>query len=1343
MESGINENMNNILEYEEGHKPSSNNTDHIVVEMENRTRFETTSRSKATGGHPPLPDVPDSFESPSIPLGTLMKYGVYKISQELTILSDLVPKSTDQNKKISIVEFSYLARQITVKILALVKWVKQFKKYRVCIPITYFLEQQAQLFIETADTLVRIAREELLYARVAYYEIPAAIDIQHGVFTRMPLCIKKRFIPEPPVTPQQEAECLSRLSYIIQAKIAFSSNKLSPRIKNIDIKNGHVTLTVPGEFAVCLTLLGEEKDTKWTLLNISILVEQYEIGYGTKLVHPLQLHTMHNLIQNRIHHSEEPIVELYTILHYFCVGLQLDVLFCEATQLITNQLKGCINIENYDNTLGSLTISYWPVFDGKRFTSSQFKFTVYRDDNSNNSGLRVKHFPLGDNLPGLDENNGKLSLSNLISETVKVRAFEKSLRIKKKLDSMKPYIIVEVVGVMSPKLIYPLLIMGTRGEEECLHISISMFSGNVVCNVPYLGDYQMLDKLSAAFNKNASVANLSKMIEKIRTSLLLKRYSSAIADLNIRLLKKGEVKQNIINNVLFKDKECLFFNLPKEKAFSIGIVFTPDSRTGVNIHFFLISFNSNKSTFMQLEPSKLIYSGTEINLVDSEDMVISNYENIRRAHEQVWIGCERQLKAAVAVIEEKISFIKICEQLDMKKIKYTQIARQSFVGGLYIEIKEFNKYHATQSSTFYENLRHCYLRVDSRAKVVWPLEFTVINTPVVSDYFTKPPFGDEAVATTGAKTCFQDIYESSIASQSYLSTSEAITSAVIERLDTFSKLYNPIERFAQAYYKYYHNHCNIVLYSYHKLIIAYGEKRDMLLFLTYKSKNKMFLLSFGQCLPRDTLNQVGPKRTNSKDDYTIWNPHSIVKEFLNEKLTTGHSLTPIIQYVVNTIRPLKSLIKFAYPKIRSIGAFSQTMKIDSTYPAELRCFLATQDDNIIRLSYGIIQLEFCFVSNGDVFIRDCSRSAPLSVGLGAFLDLMCPGASVVNLNTADNEYFSPRSLPVNSSNTSSPAKSNARLSLSVPAPKNNSADGMDISQNESADFFSMTIESRQLHYSTNRNVFKINQDSMEKMCLDTNVNSNFSYLDDYLYGINYLEKIGAILDFQKRDITLGGSNPSFVINNLSISMYHINATLFGIRHPNKENGWNINIHVYLDPKLFKVKCKLEFNGNSIPLVDDIETAEKYFEKCVVRSGNESSILSFINMCRICNSRAFANLAYLMKLEMNPNPDHFYKFFFQLAPTKIEQLPNSSMAIRPWKINPTDSSIDNSKIDINCIYAFTPNVLTLRPTGQTHDPREQVILDIFKRESEAAKAAGECCIARCINSILIAEKKSTL
>lgn len=55
---------------------------------------------------------------------------------------------------------------------------------------------------------------------------------------------------------------------------------------------------MPGEFEMTLTRLGDDPSTRWTLLNIRILVESTEVGEGQCLVHPLQV--KFNLNQNII-----------------------------------------------------------------------------------------------------------------------------------------------------------------------------------------------------------------------------------------------------------------------------------------------------------------------------------------------------------------------------------------------------------------------------------------------------------------------------------------------------------------------------------------------------------------------------------------------------------------------------------------------------------------------------------------------------------------------------------------------------------------------------------------------------------------------------------------------------------------------------------------------------------------------------------------------------------------------------------------------------------------------------------------------------------------------------------
>ncbi|EPB67694.1 mediator complex subunit MED14 [Ancylostoma ceylanicum] len=289
---------------------------------------------------PALPVVPDKCGPPTISLNYLLDFAIQQIYHEITVLSELLPKKLDGDRKISLVQFAHSTRMLFVKLLAVVKWVKSSKKFESCAAICYLLDQQSQYFIETADRLVTISREELVMARLPAFQVTAAVDVlTQGTYLHLPTIIQERFTLKPKIAPIDEANVLLRLNQVLQYRISKVASTLSPRIKGIVIKNGMLILTVPGEFEVNLTVLGEREQTPWTLLNIKMLVEDYEIGYGAQLVHPLQLHMLHTVLQSRMDVAKNPINEVYNFLHTFAQSLQLDVLFCQASQLAAGRLR--------------------------------------------------------------------------------------------------------------------------------------------------------------------------------------------------------------------------------------------------------------------------------------------------------------------------------------------------------------------------------------------------------------------------------------------------------------------------------------------------------------------------------------------------------------------------------------------------------------------------------------------------------------------------------------------------------------------------------------------------------------------------------------------------------------------------------------------------------------------------------------------------------------------------------------------------------------------------------------------------------------------------------------------
>ena len=59
--------------------------------------------------------------------------------------------------------------------------------------ISSFLDQQAMLFVDTADMPAKMSRVTLVRARLPSFSIPCAIDVlTTGTYPRLPTCIKVR-----------------------------------------------------------------------------------------------------------------------------------------------------------------------------------------------------------------------------------------------------------------------------------------------------------------------------------------------------------------------------------------------------------------------------------------------------------------------------------------------------------------------------------------------------------------------------------------------------------------------------------------------------------------------------------------------------------------------------------------------------------------------------------------------------------------------------------------------------------------------------------------------------------------------------------------------------------------------------------------------------------------------------------------------------------------------------------------------------------------------------------------------------------------------------------------------
>jgi mediator of RNA polymerase II transcription subunit 14 len=303
------------------------------------------------------PVAPPATGPPQVSLAQLIDFIVQRTYHDLTVLAELLPRKTDTERKIEIFNFASRTRMLFVRLLSLVKWAGSASKVDKCVSIVNFCERSAQIFLDTADGLARMARETLVRATLPNFHLPAAVEIlTTGSYSRVPRCIRDRIVPPEPITAAERKAVLLRLNQVIEHRLVTS--ELPLQMRNLKIENGRVTFYVEHEFEASLTLMGEGPSVPWRLLKVNVLVEDKETGEGKALMHSMQVRYVEQLVQSRLVDNTQPLHDLYSTLHGLCQALQLEVLNSQTMKLCYERLGDYIRIEEYKPGR-CLTLSYW------------------------------------------------------------------------------------------------------------------------------------------------------------------------------------------------------------------------------------------------------------------------------------------------------------------------------------------------------------------------------------------------------------------------------------------------------------------------------------------------------------------------------------------------------------------------------------------------------------------------------------------------------------------------------------------------------------------------------------------------------------------------------------------------------------------------------------------------------------------------------------------------------------------------------------------------------------------------------------------------------------------------
>ena len=236
-------------------------------------------------------------------LATLIDFLVQKVYNDFTILSDLLPRKSDIDRKIEIIQFMKKARSQFIHILGLLKWVSSVNRVNICQNISKYLDEKNENFIYTADTLHHVSKETLQQAKLLNFPLPTAIDVLlTGDFSRLPFTIKESLLEHMPIESSDKEWTSCQLDQVISSRLAKAN---LPSSACITFCKGSVKIRARKAFEMTLTLIGDEISIPWRLINLDLLMTDLATGDGKPLLHGLQLNYIHEIVQSRLLTEED------------------------------------------------------------------------------------------------------------------------------------------------------------------------------------------------------------------------------------------------------------------------------------------------------------------------------------------------------------------------------------------------------------------------------------------------------------------------------------------------------------------------------------------------------------------------------------------------------------------------------------------------------------------------------------------------------------------------------------------------------------------------------------------------------------------------------------------------------------------------------------------------------------------------------------------------------------------------------------------------------------------------------------------------------------------------------
>eukprot|EP00073_Rattus_norvegicus_P042075 XP_008771895.1 PREDICTED: mediator of RNA polymerase II transcription subunit 14 [Rattus norvegicus] len=922
---------------------------------------EGSSRDLVSAPAPPSPGAmavaAASATTPGYRLSTLIEFLLHRAYSELMVLTDFLPRKSDVERKIEIVQFASRTRQLFVRLLALVKWASDAGKVEKCAMITSFLDHQAILFVDTADRLASLARDALVHACLPSFAIPYAIDVlTTGSYPRLSTCIRDKIIPPDPITKIEKQAALHQLNQILRHRLVTAD--LPPQLANLTVANGRVKFRVEREFEATLTVMGDDPKVPWCLLKLEILVEDKQTGDGRALVHSMQIDFIHQLVQSRLFADEKPLQDMYNCLHFFCLSLQLEVLHSQTLMLIRERWGDLVQVERYR---AGKCLSVWSqqVLGKKTGTASVHKVTIKIDENDVSKPLQIFHDPP---LPASDSKLVEramkidhLSIEKLLIDSVHSRAHQKLQELKAILRSFNANENSSIETAL-PALIVPIL--EPCGNSECLHIFVDLHSGMFQLML-YGLDQATLEDMEKSLNDD--MKRIIPWIQQLKFWLGQQRCKQSIKHLPAITTETLQLANYSTHPIGRLSKNKLFIKLTRLPQYYIVVEMleVPNKPTQLSYKYYFMSvstadgentpvmalllqqFKDNIQDLMSYTKiGKQTIIGTKHNL--SDDPCPVECKKAKQSGEMC--AFNKVLAHFVAMCDTNMPFVGLRLELSNLEIPHqgVQVEGDGFSYAIrLLKIPPCKGISEETQKALDCSLLDCTFRLQGRNNRTWVAELVFANCPL----------NGTSIREQGPSRHVYLTYENLLSEPV---GGRRVVEMFLNDWSSISRLYECVLEFAHslpeipAHLNFFSEVC---VYNYRKLILCYGTTRGSSISIQWNSIHQKFYISLGT---------VGPNSGCS-------NCHITILHHLQEMFNKTPNVVQLLQVLFDTQAPLNAINKL--PTVPVLGL---TQRSNTAY----QCFsILPHSSTHIRLAFrNMYCIDIYCLSHGVVAVRDGAYS---------------------------------------------------------------------------------------------------------------------------------------------------------------------------------------------------------------------------------------------------------------------------------------------------------------------------------------------------------------------------------